>query len=168
MGTIASVLQWTCTNCNLINPTECLKCLKCGNVRQILEGKAASCTDNSKRGAEGLLATRTQRQPCDDDEHGNVGNGDATSGRRIPSADDDDDGTDQQRFAGSSALNNNEEDDDDDDKKATSSAINHHDGRNLIAAGVRASTIGESVAALRTAQPQNKTQPGYVEISSNG
>lgn len=36
MGTIASVLQWTCTNCNLINPTECLKCLNCGNVRRIL------------------------------------------------------------------------------------------------------------------------------------
>lgn len=33
MGTIASVLQWTCTNCNLINPTECLKCLQCGNIR---------------------------------------------------------------------------------------------------------------------------------------
>lgn len=41
MGTIASVLQWTCTNCNLINPTECLKCLKCGNVRKILEGGGA-------------------------------------------------------------------------------------------------------------------------------
>lgn len=37
MGTIASVLQWTCTNCNIINPTECLKCLKCGNIRKILE-----------------------------------------------------------------------------------------------------------------------------------
>lgn len=35
MGTIASVLQWTCTNCNLINPTECLKCLNCGNIRRI-------------------------------------------------------------------------------------------------------------------------------------
>lgn len=37
MGTIASVLQWTCNNCNLINPTECLKCLQCGNVRKIHE-----------------------------------------------------------------------------------------------------------------------------------
>lgn len=35
MGTIASVLQWTCTNCNLINPTECLKCINCGNIRRI-------------------------------------------------------------------------------------------------------------------------------------
>lgn len=37
MGTIASVLQWTCKSCNLINPTECLICLQCGNARRILE-----------------------------------------------------------------------------------------------------------------------------------
>lgn len=37
MGTIASVLQWTCSKCNLINPTERLECLKCGNIRCILE-----------------------------------------------------------------------------------------------------------------------------------
>lgn len=37
MGTIASVLQWSCINCNIINPTESLKCLKCGTVRQIRE-----------------------------------------------------------------------------------------------------------------------------------
>lgn len=36
MGTIASVLQWTCTNCNLINPIESLRCLRCGNIRRIL------------------------------------------------------------------------------------------------------------------------------------
>uniref|UniRef100_A0A1B0CTR7 Calpain-D n=2 Tax=Lutzomyia longipalpis TaxID=7200 RepID=A0A1B0CTR7_LUTLO len=33
MGSIASVLQWQCTNCNLINPTENTKCLNCENVR---------------------------------------------------------------------------------------------------------------------------------------
>lgn len=38
MGTIASVLQWTCRNCNLINPTECLKCLRCGNQRILIDG----------------------------------------------------------------------------------------------------------------------------------
>lgn len=37
MGTIASVLQWTCKKCNFINPTECMKCLKCGNRRLILD-----------------------------------------------------------------------------------------------------------------------------------
>lgn len=37
MGTIASVLQWSCTNCNVINPTESLKCLNCGTVRKVCE-----------------------------------------------------------------------------------------------------------------------------------
>lgn len=36
MGTIASVLQWTCGRCNLINPTECLQCYQCGNQRRLL------------------------------------------------------------------------------------------------------------------------------------
>lgn len=37
MGTIASVLQWTCSNsnCRYINPTESLKCINCGNIRRI-------------------------------------------------------------------------------------------------------------------------------------
>ena len=50
MGTIASVLQWTCTNCNLINPTECLKCLQCGNIRHILLESAESsfCSGGEK------------------------------------------------------------------------------------------------------------------------
>lgn len=46
MGTIASVLQWTCTNCNLINPTECLKCLKCGNIRRIRVDRFADYDSN--------------------------------------------------------------------------------------------------------------------------
>lgn len=41
MGTIASVLQWTCTNCNLINPTECLKCINCGHIRRIRVDRVA-------------------------------------------------------------------------------------------------------------------------------
>ncbi|RZC33106.1 hypothetical protein BDFB_009862, partial [Asbolus verrucosus] len=35
MGAIASVLQWHCGSCSLINPTEQLKCIRCGTVRQI-------------------------------------------------------------------------------------------------------------------------------------
>lgn len=35
MGTIASVLQWTCSSCRYINPTESLKCINCGNIRRI-------------------------------------------------------------------------------------------------------------------------------------
>ncbi|XP_055840990.1 calpain-D isoform X1 [Episyrphus balteatus] len=42
MGTIASVLQWTCTNCNIINPTECLKCVKCGSIRRILSSSTTT------------------------------------------------------------------------------------------------------------------------------
>ncbi|CAH2016099.1 unnamed protein product [Acanthoscelides obtectus] len=33
MGTIASVLQWHCTFCSLINPTERQKCIRCGRAR---------------------------------------------------------------------------------------------------------------------------------------
>ncbi|XP_021707581.1 calpain-D isoform X2 [Aedes aegypti] len=38
MGTIASVLQWTCANCNLINPTETPLCLSCKNPRYLSIG----------------------------------------------------------------------------------------------------------------------------------
>lgn len=33
MGAIASVLQWNCGQCSLINPTERVKCLRCGLLR---------------------------------------------------------------------------------------------------------------------------------------
>lgn len=54
MGTIASVLQWTCTNCNLINPTECLKCLQCGNIRKIHDGNDGTnfCTNGDENGID--------------------------------------------------------------------------------------------------------------------
>ncbi|KAJ3630297.1 hypothetical protein MTP99_011499 [Tenebrio molitor] len=35
MGAIASVLQWHCGSCSLINPTEQLKCVRCGTSRQV-------------------------------------------------------------------------------------------------------------------------------------
>lgn len=34
MGAIASVLQWHCEKCSLINPTEHSKCLRCGALRR--------------------------------------------------------------------------------------------------------------------------------------
>lgn len=37
MGAIASVLQWHCGNCSLINPTEQAKCSRCGAQRQFNE-----------------------------------------------------------------------------------------------------------------------------------
>lgn len=60
MGTIASVLQWTCTNCNLINPTECLKCLNCGNIRRIHDdGTYAHDGDDKQRICSENIASRS-------------------------------------------------------------------------------------------------------------
>ncbi|CAG9837189.1 unnamed protein product [Diabrotica balteata] len=37
MGAIASVLQWHCTICSLINPTERIKCIRCGTLRELFD-----------------------------------------------------------------------------------------------------------------------------------
>ncbi|GLH13074.1 Uncharacterized protein GBIM_17720 [Gryllus bimaculatus] len=37
MGSIASVLQWHCERCTLINPTERTKCVRCGTRRDSLQ-----------------------------------------------------------------------------------------------------------------------------------
>ncbi|KAM8720044.1 hypothetical protein ACLKA7_006146 [Drosophila subpalustris] len=42
MGTISSVLQWSCTKCNTINPTESLKCFNCGTVRKVFPSPTAT------------------------------------------------------------------------------------------------------------------------------
>lgn len=34
MGSIASVLQWHCERCTLINPTERTRCIRCGTHRE--------------------------------------------------------------------------------------------------------------------------------------
>lgn len=34
MGSIASVLQWHCTSCALINPSEKRNCMRCGYTRR--------------------------------------------------------------------------------------------------------------------------------------
>ncbi|XP_050307838.1 calpain-D-like [Anthonomus grandis grandis] len=39
MGAIASVLQWHCVSCSLINPTEKTKCIRCGTERQTSTNK---------------------------------------------------------------------------------------------------------------------------------
>lgn len=36
MGAIASVLQWHCAVCGLINPTEQLKCIRCASHRPLV------------------------------------------------------------------------------------------------------------------------------------
>lgn len=62
MGTIASVLQWTCSNsnCRYINPTESLKCINCGNIRRI---KIPT-----------YLASPDDYDDHDDDDDGDTGN----------------------------------------------------------------------------------------------
>ncbi|KAG5890796.1 hypothetical protein JTB14_007190 [Gonioctena quinquepunctata] len=51
MGAIASVLQWHCTFCSSINPTEQLKCIRCGtkrvNLNEINPFFDALATDNN-------------------------------------------------------------------------------------------------------------------------
>lgn len=71
MGTIASVLQWTCTNCNLINPTECLKCLKCGNVRRIRVDRVADYDSNEGTtiDSQKLSIGRAHTTKSSDNEH---------------------------------------------------------------------------------------------------
>ncbi|XP_060530957.1 calpain-D-like [Cylas formicarius] len=46
MGAIASVLQWHCKSCNLINPTEKRKCIRCGILRETTPKR--DCLDNSE------------------------------------------------------------------------------------------------------------------------
>ncbi|KAF2881508.1 hypothetical protein ILUMI_24665 [Ignelater luminosus] len=46
MGTIASVLQWHCRSCSLINPTEKLRCIRCGSQRQNNINKEDDITDS--------------------------------------------------------------------------------------------------------------------------
>lgn len=80
MGTIASVLQWTCTNCNLINPTECLKCLKCGNIRHIRVDRVTDydsnedSTNDSRKHSIGRIQTTkssSDNNQCNNNDNGN-------------------------------------------------------------------------------------------------
>ncbi|XP_040172797.1 calpain-D isoform X2 [Anopheles arabiensis] len=57
MGTIASVLQWYCTKCNYLNPTESVRCLRCrtsrkanGNVGSLLHHPILATSGNAASG----------------------------------------------------------------------------------------------------------------------
>lgn len=47
MGSIASVLQWHCQTCGQINPTESVKCLKCGTKR-VSSHDSGFCKENCR------------------------------------------------------------------------------------------------------------------------
>lgn len=48
MGTIASVMQWHCEKCSLINPTEQIKCLRCGSAREFKPPRKPRLCDGSE------------------------------------------------------------------------------------------------------------------------
>jgi hypothetical protein len=51
MGSIASVLQWHCEWCTLINPTERTRCIRCGTYREIqFSVKPDAATRTSRNG----------------------------------------------------------------------------------------------------------------------
>lgn len=66
MGTIASVLQWTCTSCNLINPTESLKCINCGNNRRIRFDRVVALDYDSSDSSFGSIEKASQHHQSND------------------------------------------------------------------------------------------------------
>lgn len=73
MGTIASVLQWTCYQCNVINPTESLKCLNCGSVRKVCEetlennDSTSFGLSNKKSSSAGAIKSKEPATPGDNE-----------------------------------------------------------------------------------------------------
>lgn len=60
MGAIASVLQWHCTICSLINPTERIKCIRCGTSRQHFN--ESSAVPNFNNGSNCTVIKRLKLQ----------------------------------------------------------------------------------------------------------
>lgn len=143
MGTIASVLQWTCTNCNLINPTECLKCLNCGNIRRILDDETFTHDGDDKP------------KPCRENNNAN-----RSSTTTLPTTID----TKLQFSQGAAADGKTN------DHGANCNGKQMSNGQwNLVDETTNATT---TTTLTRTANANNrilhKTLPGYVEINSNG
>lgn len=60
MGSIASVLQWHCSGCSLINPTERARCARCGLSRLESDQKPRECSPSECRGPTPPPRTRLQ------------------------------------------------------------------------------------------------------------
>lgn len=65
MGTIASVLQWQCENCNTINPIECVRCCGCDTVRLLNEEETSLEEDEDPGKKENFKSTDdAAKDPC--------------------------------------------------------------------------------------------------------
>lgn len=66
MGAIASVLQWHCTFCSLINPTERKKCIRCGTPRQSLNDSNLPFSESNFDSNSSCTVIRRARSPKKD------------------------------------------------------------------------------------------------------
>lgn len=151
MGTIASVLQWTCTNCNLINPTECLKCLNCGNIRRILDDETFTHDGDDKP------------KSCRENNNAN-----RSSTTTLPTTIDTKLPISQAAAAGSAAAADGKTN----DHGANCNGKQMSNGQWKLFDETTNATTTTTTTLTRTANANNrilhKTLPGYVEINSNG
>lgn len=61
MGSIASVLQWHCESCGQINPTESVKCLKCGVKRLSNHDNERASQRLNRRDSSSEYASQTEK-----------------------------------------------------------------------------------------------------------
>lgn len=159
MGTIASVLQWTCHNCNLINPTENLRCLNCGNVRRIRFDRLATIEQDDYGSTDSLDdGSLTTRRKDDDaaDAAGCVG---------------DDDGSGTSSMV-ATTTNSHEQHQQQQQQCATNDRqLNGHQPDQSINA-TPTTAVADGCARAETKGLKSclrkPTLPGYVEINSNG
>lgn len=155
MGTIASVLQWTCTNCNLINPTECLKCLNCGNIRRILDEETYTHDGDDKHRLSSAENCANRRSSSS-----SAGTTTTTTSTAINDSE-------QQRFSQSAAAAKAKHIDD----GANCNGKQMSNGQWKLCDETSTATT-TTTTLTRAANSNNrilhKTLPGYVEINSNG
>lgn len=67
MGSIASVLQWHCSECALINPTESTRCARCGLTR-LKSDEKANLRVSLSVGAEKIAEQEGKEKKGDEDK----------------------------------------------------------------------------------------------------